>query len=993
MTALFDAPVVCPVLIGRAAHVDALRRALDQAAGGAGGALLLAGEAGIGKSRLVAEARTLAGGRGFLVLQGRTFETDRALPYGPLLDLLRGRIASLSAERLVEEAGAETAELLWLLPELAARLPGVAAAPALDPEQDRRRLFHALSQFLLRLAARGPLLLVIEDAHWADSLSLEVLAYLARCLAPAPALLLVTYRSDEVGPELRRLLASLDRDRLASELRISRLSLGETEAMVRATVAGPHSVRADLLHALYGLSEGNPFFIEEILCSLGGEAGADALEGASVAELRIPRSVQDAVQRRLAQLSDSAREALSFAAVAGQRWDFALLQELTGRDEPALLTVVKELIAAQLVVEESADRFAFRHALTREAVYSDLLARERWPLHGRIAATLERQRAADLEAHLPDLSYHVFEAGDWPRALEYGRRAGERAQALYASRAAIEHFGRAIEAAGRLGLPAPALYRARGNAHETLGEFDQAHADHEQALDAARAAGDPREEWEALQALGFLWAGRDYDRCGEYFQSALDLARRLGDPALLARSLNRVGNWHVNMEEPHEAQRRHREALAILRERADEPGIAETLDLLGMALTLGCDTEAGSRCYIEAAARFRALGDRRGEAAALSSHALVGLHYQADTFRFPLHQSQEEAFREAEEALTIARAIGWRAGETYALLVGAHYTAAWGRFGEALDRLRSAARIAEETGHRQWLTFARCTIGRTLHDIGALPEARQHLEEAFALARATRSGHWLRMSAGWLARALIVDGDLDRAQAILSEALGDGRPDTLAARNAWLARLELTLARRQPEHALTIVDEMTAAMPPGASGASPALALRRAEALAALGRAGEAEPELLALIAFLEREEARAYLWRAQAALATLYHAQGRSDETRRAVAAARATIEAVAAAVPDEYRTGFLDEAYARLPGGRKAAAVRRTPGGLTPREAEVASLIGRGLSNRAIADRLVLGERTVETHVSNLLAKLDFSSRAQIAAWATAQGLTADR
>jgi predicted ATPase len=184
-------------------------------------------------------------------------------------------------------------------------------------------------------------------------------------------------------------------------------------------------------------------------------------------ELHIPRSLYDALQQRTHELSESVRQVLRLAAIAGRRFDFALLQQLTQHDEQQLLTLMKELMAAQLVVEESEERFAFRHALTREAVYAQLLARERKKLHGTIAETMERLYAS-AEAHLAELAYHFYEAGLWERALFYTQRAGEKAQRLYSLWAAIEHFTRALDAAHHLGvLPSPAIYRARGQAYAT----------------------------------------------------------------------------------------------------------------------------------------------------------------------------------------------------------------------------------------------------------------------------------------------------------------------------------------------------------------------------------------------------------------------------------------------------------------------------------------------------------------------------------------------
>jgi predicted ATPase len=271
-----------------------------------------------------------------------------------------------------------------------------------------------LCGFVTDLAGIQPLLVVVEDLHWSDGISLEFLPHLARRVAGVPLLLVLTYRDDEVDVVLARFLAGLDRERLASELRVTRLSASDVEAMVRAILALPRPAPADLLHVLFSLTEGNPLFVEEMLKSLLVSGDVSYTDGAwrrrPVREWRIPRSIADAVQRRSAALPLAAQRILTFAAVVGQRFDFALLQDLTGVAEEELLAQIKVLIQAQLLVEESADRFAFRHALGREAVYTQLLGRERRALHRAVAAALARLDAADPDGRVAALAYHTYEA-------------------------------------------------------------------------------------------------------------------------------------------------------------------------------------------------------------------------------------------------------------------------------------------------------------------------------------------------------------------------------------------------------------------------------------------------------------------------------------------------------------------------------------------------------------------------------------------------------
>jgi predicted ATPase len=285
-------------------------------------------------------------------------------------------------------------------------------------------------------------------------------------------------------------------------------------------------VPTEFLEPIYTLTEGNPFFIEEVLKALVAAGDVfyadDGWTRKSMQELHIPLSVQEAVQRRTGQLRADARRLLTVAAVAGRRFDFALLQQVAGQEEDELLAVIKELVAAQLVVEETAEQFAFRHALTRQAVYAQLLGRERQAMHRIIGVAVEQLYPSALDpatssgeaAQVADLAYHFYEAGEWRKALDYARRAGEQAQSLYAPRAAVEQFTRALAAAHHL-AQAPSLtplYRLRGLAYDTLGEFEQARADLETALELARAAGDQRGEWRLLLDLGQMWASRNLTR-------------------------------------------------------------------------------------------------------------------------------------------------------------------------------------------------------------------------------------------------------------------------------------------------------------------------------------------------------------------------------------------------------------------------------------------------------------------------------------------------
>lgn len=1004
MAVPFERSIVCPMLIGRAAQLDALERRIALACAGHGQVALVVGEAGIGKSRLVAEARVRAVEQGFAILQGHCFEPDRALPYAPLLDLLRAFLAAHRVDEIAKALGPSAAELVTLLPELADILPDAVPTPTLAPEQEKRRCFQALTQFFIRVAARRPLLIMIEDLHWSDDTSLEWLLILARRVASASIFLVLTYRGDELHPGLVHMLASLDRERMADEIRLTALNEAEVDALLRVIFDQRRPIRSDFLSALYTLTEGNPFFIEEILKSLITVGDIFYARGQwdrkPLGELNIPRTVQLAVRQRADRLHLDAKRLLTLAAVVGRRFDFDLLQRLTGHDETTLLELIKSLIAAQLVVEESAETFAFRHALTREALYSGLLARERRALHGVIAEALEAvvvERGTEArDVWVADLAYHFSAAEVWHKTLEYAQQAAERARCLYAPRAGIEHMSRAINAARNLGEQvSPSLYRGRGQAYETLGEFERARDDYEAALERAQASGERAVECQVLLDLGFLWAARDYVQMGAYRRRALDLARTLDDPIMLGHSLNRVGNWYLFVEQPREALRYHHEALELFRVADDRRGQAMTYDLLGATNTLGGDIPAGVAHYEQAIALFRELGDRQGLSSSLATFSIRGASYLCFATVWPLVDAAACA-RDGAEALQIAQQIGWRAGEAGALVALASGHGPRGEFALAIECSQRALEITQEIENAAWMIGALNMLGALALDLLALEQACAYLEQALALAHELGS-YFERNIVGYLASAYIARHDFTRAESALAAALAPDTPmEMQGQRMTWCARAELALAAGDPTLALVTVDRLIASaahLAHSGAGCVPRLWHLRGEALAALGRLDEAADALLAADQGAAQRGMRPLRWRIQVSLGRLYQSQARRKQAELAFATARAIVGDLARAIPEQdLRAGFLRSALAQLPRSAPPTPRRRVRDafdGLTGREREIAALIAQGRINREIAEMLVVGERTVETHISNILSKLGFTSRRQIASWAIEKGL----
>ena len=1009
MATSFTSPLICPVLIGRTPHLESLLQLIERARSGHGQTVLIAGEAGIGKSRLLSDATARLRSPDsptppvdVLTLVGRCFEQDAAFPYAPLLDLLRAFLAMRDSDTMANFQVPMSPDFVKLLPELATFLPNAVSSLVADPEQEKRCLYQSFLQMFIHLSSTRPLVLIIEDLHWSDEISLDLLLYLARHVSSHPILLLLTYRSEEVHAGLAHFLATLDRERLASELLLSRLGRDEVGTMIRSILALPRPVDTDVLTMIAQLAEGNPFFIEEILKSLVTENRVSSTQGGwswkPTRELQIPRSVQVAVQRRLDYLSPGARELLSLAAVAGRRFDFALLQHLTRRQEAELVQQIKELIAAQLVVEESDEVFAFRHALTRQAVYNEMLARERKSLHRSIAETMELLFSGSIAAHLSDLAYHFYMAGAWSKVLVYAQRAGEQAQHLDAPRSALEHFTHAIEAAHHASIHVSLdFYRARGQAYHMLGEFEHARNDYEQALHLALDTGNRMAEWRSLLDLGSLWTERDYEQAGSYFDRAIELARPMEDQSTLAHTLNSVGNWYANREQPHEALHFHQEALGIFHRLNDRHGTASTLDLLGTTSLAAGLLPSGVTYYEQAIELLRALGDRQLLISSLGMATMRSSNYLSDTLIW-LPTGNAACIHDAEEAVALARQIDWRAGEAFALIFLALGLASSGEYGRALTCGQAALEIAEEIEHGLWRTFAHFLLGSISLDLLALPAARQRFDRAYSLAKESGSLFWLRITAGSLASTCIAQQDFAGAEAVLG-TVTDALPQhlTIAQRTAWYAQAELDLALKRPENALQVVDRLitSARVEPG--GAIPRLWHLYAETLNACDRNEEAEALLKAARTTALAQGSRPALWRICLTLGKLFASRGQRERAEELFTEAHTTIEELAIHVPDDTtRANYLRSSamqFPRLPDRSPGHTVKQTFGGLTGREREVARLVAQGKSNRVLADELVVSERTIEKHVERIMTKLDFNSRAQIAAWAVETGLTIHR
>jgi DNA-binding CsgD family transcriptional regulator/tetratricopeptide (TPR) repeat protein len=992
--------VVSPVFVGRRGEIALLEEALGRVLAGEAGFVLVGGEAGVGKTRLLGELGGRARDAGFLVLTGQCVEPGaEGLPLAPLVDVLRALArAGMKPDQLTRVLGPAGPALSRLMPELAPAVepPGPAAR-----DLEKAQFLELVLGVLDRLGAIQPVLLAIEDLHWADQSTLDLAAFLIRSLRGARVLLAITYRSDELHRHhpLRPLLTAWERDRSVRHAELRTFGREEVADQLRAILGGVPAV--DVVDEIAGRSGGNAYLVEELAGVV--RAGGDPAD--------LPPSLKDVLLSRVDALGADAQRLLRTASVAGRTVADGLLAEVADVGKTELFAALRETVDNHLLVVDPAGHgYQFRHALTRDAVYEDMLPGERIELHAAYAGALSRDPGlADDAAALPAmLAYHWYAARDLPRALPAVIDAATRAAASYAPAEALRHLERALEiwprvadAEQRTGLDHIEVCRLASDAAYRSGALDGARSLLASALAELPADKDPERRalllWQhALaqielgtldpavetlrQALALLPAEevtrthavvltalvRVYGRANA-IRETLDAARRAVDAARAAQASDVEAEAAVMLGAAH----------FIL--HPAEPGAGMDMISAGLRLALDLDIPAAALRgytnlieslnnlgrYAEAervAAEGFELAVRAGMARMYGSAVVIN---QADSLLFLGRWEQADQ--------VTARALDSRPEGRMAAhlrLLRAELAAMRGRYDEADRELRTAlGHISDMTDYQvaQPVRYATALIALGRGDLAAvrdvvsdgvwLPGSDQIMG-----ARYTWPLVWLGM----------------RAEADEATRLRTRRgviPGQLTARCADLARF-------------------AAEMP--APSQFPALMAYRSLVAAEHARAGESDDAGLwaAAVDGWRTADRPFQLSYALTRLAEAAAASGDRDQAASAVREAHAIAErlgatpiAEAAAALARRARVSLDTAAGPDPEDKLARF------GLSDREREVLRLVAAGHTNREIATTLFISPKTASVHVSNILAKLDVGDRVEAAAVAHRAAVAAER
>ena len=505
--------------VGRDTELAALAHHLRLVAEGNGRVVAILGEAGMGKTRLTEELITRIRPSEVLVVRGRAYESARSLPLALWVEALREH-AAIAIPELQSLGHAWARDLEPLFPDAGRSRPRPARGG------DRLRLFEALTRLVQWLAASRPLLVVLDDLHWADDVSLALLAYLGRRLTARRIMIVGTARPEDVAERTAATLAELERDRRLARFDLLPLSVEATNALARSLVApgtGASDI-AGLLQHVWRLSEGNPFVVTETMRTIDHGRIPEPETGAL-----LPEAIRAMTQSRLRRLSRAAQRLMALASVIGREFDFALINRASGADELETSEALESLVRAHLL-RESGDRFLIAHDRIREVVSAELLAPRRRALHRAVAGALEVLHHGDLEAHCADLAHHHRAAENWSAAVAHLRVAGAQAAARGAYREAVDFFEGALAALGRL---------PRSRAH-------------------LEAAVDLR-----IELRDWLMPLNEVRRLATYVREAEGLARELGDDRRLSVTLGHLAHFERATGAPRRALDAAEQAAAI----------------------------------------------------------------------------------------------------------------------------------------------------------------------------------------------------------------------------------------------------------------------------------------------------------------------------------------------------------------------------------------------------------------------------------------------
>jgi tetratricopeptide (TPR) repeat protein len=867
--------------VGRERQLRTLLDCFEQASAGQGQVVLLVGDPGIGKSRLLHEFRQRLGD-GATWVEGHALSFGRATAFHPLIDLLKRTFRieegdpeatiSTKIERAVLRLGEDLRPILPHLRYLLAVDPGDPSVGTMDPKQRRAEIFDGVRRLTLRACEVRPQIIVFEDLHWIDQATEEYLRFVADSIPTSRLLLLLTYRPGYVHP--------LGERTYHTHLTLTPLSAEARMRMTESMLMGAGGLPDELKALVARKAEGNPFFVEEVVKALqevGAVRRADDryVLTKPIGEIFVPDTVQDVLMARIDRLADAPKKALQLASVIGREFTRRLLDRLAEfRDRTD--EHLRELKAIELIYEKTLfpePAYLFKHALTHEVAYSSLLVGRRRELHRLIGLAIEELYPDRLAEQYEVLAHHFFRAEEWDKAIDYLLKAAEKATRAFATREALALYDQALEAARGLGDAARpetlmAIYEAKSALYFVVSDFEHSRAEAQELLVIARKVHDNVREGAALAAMAWAstWA-RDLDHAIIYAREAIEAGGRSDAQPFLARAHFTTGFVRAVTGGLEEADLQIGRALVISQSAGDV--VHESLALTVTGLLRSWEGNF-------AAARLQS----RGLAIARERKLLRPLLFSCFLYGITLtgKGDYDDGAALFQEGLTLAEKVGDEAIHHRLLNCLGWLHLELGDVDRATELNRQSAEVGRRRRDPGTLPNTLVNLGEVFMLRGDLALAQEHFDDALRLARDPASSEWMKFrylirlyaSLGelWLAR-----GDPAKAGALADQCL-ELATRTNARKNlvkGWRLKGEAALARRRLDEAER--------------------ALRQAlDTARAIGNPPQ--------------------LWKIHAAWGRLHTEAGRPDLARQAYQAARAVVDPLKAGL----RSAELRESLERL-------------------------------------------------------------------------------
>ncbi|MDX1520555.1 MAG: tetratricopeptide repeat protein, partial [Anaerolineae bacterium] len=798
-------------MIGRQEPLREILECWEAACKGQGQLVLIAGETGIGKTRLTEEVANLIPTGTMLV--GHCHAVEGSLAYQPFIEALRTYFGSVPPNTTDEHVGRLLSNVVRWVPEIRAILPSLPEAPPLEPKQEQLRLMNSLARYIERATEEQPWLLILDDLHWVDQSSLQLLHYLARHCGSMALLIIGTYRDTDLLDDhpLLDTLHDLQRSPGYRQYVLDRLTEAEVGQMLAAMWA--QQIPDSLTRKIYEVTEGNPFYVEEVVKGMMDDGTAARLDGAwvfsSTVEIRLPKSVRDAVLRRITYLRQDTQKLLRQAAVLGRTFNFDDLQQMSGLSEWELLERLDEALERQLVEEAPAETMLrFRHAEIQHVLYHELGNIRRRLLHRQAGDALEVRHLSDPRHMVEELAHHFEEAGEAEKALIYSIQAARHADGAYASQTALQWYNRALAMLDRLELDASThnqryelllalerLYGRQGMRDKQLANLRQAltvannlndlakqahvhnqlcfyyrmvsdyaaartHA--ELGLEAARQAKAPVLEGESLSNLAYVEQDQgQYQSALEHMEDAQAILEATNDRRLEAISLKGLGLLHLKLNNYEKARLYFEQALALNRSLGNRRGESDCLNNLGEIERERGNYAAASACYEQTLGIDRAIGNRYGEAIALLNLALTYLALG----------SYQKAHEFVEEAVQINQSIDDQLGRAEALNIQSDIHYALEAYESARDDAKEALATFQKLATPMTIATAQLSLGLALEALQDHAPAVEAFEQAATQWRELGDeANALDAQAG-LARCALAAGEVERALEIVEQSL------------------------------------------------------------------------------------------------------------------------------------------------------------------------------------------------------------------------------